>query len=240
MPSMVVTALPATSETGVMQDRVASPSTWTVQAPHRAMPQPNLVPVMPNVSLRTHNRGVLGSTLTSYRLRLTVRRTGMGDPPEKSAAGRSALAAQFGEPPAQPDEKEAVVFEEFRRLAFEGVADELENPAPHEHGQGQDPQPRHEQRGHEQGQRKRDQRNADGVAEAVDRMAMAGGVLRDPLLAAALAYPASPLTPLSENGRLRLGSGQLGRSATHQARSTTGLTSARDRSHCRALTGRAS
>ena len=30
---------------GVTQLRVASPSTWTVHAPHRPTPQPNLVPV---------------------------------------------------------------------------------------------------------------------------------------------------------------------------------------------------
>jgi hypothetical protein len=30
-----------------MQERVATPSTCTVQAPQSAMPQPNFVPVMP-------------------------------------------------------------------------------------------------------------------------------------------------------------------------------------------------
>src|SRR5256885_9654634 len=43
-PSMVVTALPPTVETGSTQERTGSPSTWTVQAPHMLMPQPNLVP----------------------------------------------------------------------------------------------------------------------------------------------------------------------------------------------------
>ena len=42
----------------VTHERVACPSTWTVQAPHRAMPQPNLVPLMPISSRRTHSRGV--------------------------------------------------------------------------------------------------------------------------------------------------------------------------------------
>jgi len=37
---------PATLETGVMQERVASPLMCTVQAPQSAMPQPNFVPVM--------------------------------------------------------------------------------------------------------------------------------------------------------------------------------------------------
>ena len=44
---MVVIFLPATAEMGVTQERVAAPLTCTVQAPHCAMPQPNLVPVSP-------------------------------------------------------------------------------------------------------------------------------------------------------------------------------------------------
>ena len=36
------------------------PLIWTVQAPHCAMPQPNLVPVIPSVSRRTHSRGICG------------------------------------------------------------------------------------------------------------------------------------------------------------------------------------
>ena len=38
----MVTERPETSLTAVMQARVASPSTWTVQAPHSATPQPIL------------------------------------------------------------------------------------------------------------------------------------------------------------------------------------------------------
>ena len=37
-------ALPATVETGVMQERVGWPSTRTVHEPHTPMPQPNFVP----------------------------------------------------------------------------------------------------------------------------------------------------------------------------------------------------
>ena len=44
---MVVTCLPATDAKGVTQERTAMPSTCTVQAPQRAMPQPNLVPGRP-------------------------------------------------------------------------------------------------------------------------------------------------------------------------------------------------
>src|ERR1700720_5029882 len=59
---MVVICLPATVLTGIEQERVATPSIWTVQAPHCAMPQPYLVPVMPIVSRKTQSRGVLSST----------------------------------------------------------------------------------------------------------------------------------------------------------------------------------
>src|SRR5438270_11261361 len=62
MPSMAVICLPATALTGIEQERIATPSTWTVQAPHCAMPQPYLVPVMPMVSRNTHSRGVESST----------------------------------------------------------------------------------------------------------------------------------------------------------------------------------
>ncbi len=35
-----------TAEIGSTQERVAAPSTWTVQAPHCATPQPYFVPVL--------------------------------------------------------------------------------------------------------------------------------------------------------------------------------------------------
>src|ERR1700676_2109842 len=63
-PSIVVTFFPETLEIGVTHDRVAVPSMCTVQAPHRAMPQPNFVPVIPSVSRRTHSSGMLGLTFT--------------------------------------------------------------------------------------------------------------------------------------------------------------------------------
>ena len=66
-PSMVVTCLPSTSETGVTQDLIATPSIWTVQAPHCAMPQPNFVPVRASCSRKTQSRGLAGSTSTVWR-----------------------------------------------------------------------------------------------------------------------------------------------------------------------------
>src|SRR5690242_12623299 len=52
---------------------MASPSKWTVQAPHSAMPQPNLVPVRPRVSRRTQSNGVSSATSTARSCPLTVR-----------------------------------------------------------------------------------------------------------------------------------------------------------------------
>src|SRR5262249_19211982 len=59
---MVTTFRPWTADTGMEHDRTVSPSTWTVQAPQAAMPQPYLVPVSPNSSLTAHSSGVSGST----------------------------------------------------------------------------------------------------------------------------------------------------------------------------------
>src|SRR5229473_4038892 len=58
---VVISEVPMLS-TGVMQERVAAPSTCTVQAPQSAMPQPNFVPVMPSTSRNTHKSGVSPST----------------------------------------------------------------------------------------------------------------------------------------------------------------------------------
>jgi hypothetical protein len=55
-----------------MQERIGLPSTCTVQAPHMATPQPNLVPVSLRCSRSTHNSGVSLPALTSRRCPLTV------------------------------------------------------------------------------------------------------------------------------------------------------------------------
>src|SRR3979490_1929079 len=70
---MVVICLPTASLTCTPQERVATPSIWTVQAPHCAMPQPYLVPVRPAFSLIAHSSGVSGSTSPSNDLPLIVR-----------------------------------------------------------------------------------------------------------------------------------------------------------------------
>src|SRR6202040_1963015 len=70
--SIVVIADVPMPSTGVMQERVATPSMCTVQAPHSAMPQPNLVPVMPSTSRSTHSSGVSPSTSTDLTVPLTL------------------------------------------------------------------------------------------------------------------------------------------------------------------------
>ena len=62
---MVVICLPATALSGSEHERVGTPSTCTVQAPHWAIPQPYLVPIRPITSRSTHSSGVSGSTSTS-------------------------------------------------------------------------------------------------------------------------------------------------------------------------------
>ena len=68
---MVVTFFPATRETWVTQERVATPSTWTVQQPHWATPQPYLVPVRFSSSRMTHSSGVSGAASTVTALPFT-------------------------------------------------------------------------------------------------------------------------------------------------------------------------
>src|ERR1700755_2218249 len=70
---MVVIFLPTASLTEVWQDRTASPLTWTVQAPHRPAPQPNLVPVICNCSRMTQSSGVSLAASTDTLRPLTVR-----------------------------------------------------------------------------------------------------------------------------------------------------------------------
>src|SRR5262249_35063925 len=53
--------------------RTATPSRWTVQAPHCAMPQPYFVPVRPTFSRNAQRRGILGSTSTLRVWPLIVR-----------------------------------------------------------------------------------------------------------------------------------------------------------------------
>src|SRR5258705_11549372 len=72
MASIVVIPEVPMLSIGVIQERMATPSTCTVQTPQSAMPQPNFVPVMPSTSRNTHNRGVSPSTSTVRSTPLTL------------------------------------------------------------------------------------------------------------------------------------------------------------------------
>lgn len=71
--------------------------------------------------------------------------------------------------------------EELGLLALERVTDELEDPAHHEHRRRHRPKFMPKERDDEHRQRRRDQRDPYGMAEAVDRVLVGTGVLRDPL-----------------------------------------------------------
>src|SRR5262249_51922258 len=73
IPSMVTILVLATAEIGVEQERTGWPLTCTVHAPQRAMPQPNLVPVIPSSSRSVHNSGVSAGRWTLSRLPLMSR-----------------------------------------------------------------------------------------------------------------------------------------------------------------------
>ena len=77
--------------------------------------------------------------------------------------------------------------EEFRRLAFEGMPDELEDPPQNEKAKSIGPQMVNEEGGHQDRDRDHDQWNAECVTKTVDRMLVAAGILRDPLLTGAVA-----------------------------------------------------
>src|SRR5207245_1415537 len=70
--SIVVISCPSASRNGNEHERTGSPSTWTVHAPQRAIPQPNLVPVSSSCSRSTHRSGVPGSASTSRTFPLTL------------------------------------------------------------------------------------------------------------------------------------------------------------------------
>src|SRR5271163_1457514 len=80
---MVVTLRPAIAESWVTQDRTAFPSKCTVQAPHNAMPQPNLVPLRPATSRSAHSKGMVGSASSVADLPLRTKVVDMIDSAEE-------------------------------------------------------------------------------------------------------------------------------------------------------------
>jgi hypothetical protein len=101
----------------------------------------------------------------------------------RAPAPTSGFAVDLCPPPADSDEEEAPVAEEFGWLAFEGVADELEDPSDYEKPERVEPQAMEEEGGDEDRNRDQNRRNAEGVAEAISRVLVAAGVLGDPLFA---------------------------------------------------------
>ena len=81
--------------------------------------------------------------------------------------------------------------EEFRRLALEGVADELENPPDEEQRQCIHPEAVQEDAGDKKWDREQDARDAQRMTHPVHRMPMTGAILRDPLLVRAMLVAAS-------------------------------------------------
>src|SRR5215468_934118 len=69
--------LPAISETCVWQAYARLPSICTMQAPHRPVPQPNLVPVSLRPSRITHNNGVCGGASVVAAWPFTVKLVAM-------------------------------------------------------------------------------------------------------------------------------------------------------------------
>ncbi len=99
----------------------------------------------------------------------------------------SHFAVHLGPPPAHAYEQEAPIVEELRRLAFEGVSDKLEDPSQNEEAESIGPQAMHKDAADKQQQRNQDGRDSERVARAVNRMLVAGRILFDPLLVAAVA-----------------------------------------------------
>ena len=79
-PSIAVTSRPSTMATAVRQERMAVPSTRTVQAPHGAIPQPCFVSVRSSASRRAHSRGRSGSVSRGCRRPFSARVIGVCDP----------------------------------------------------------------------------------------------------------------------------------------------------------------
>src|SRR5512132_4031120 len=74
---MVVTDLPTISDTCVWHENARLPSMCTMQAPHRPVPQPNLVPVSLRPSRSTHSNGVAGGASVDAAVPFTMKSVAM-------------------------------------------------------------------------------------------------------------------------------------------------------------------
>ena len=104
------------------------------------------------------------------------------------AAEALSLPRHLRQPPADAHKQKSPVLQKLRRLAFERVSDELKQPADDEESAGypeRQAQPDCERHKY---QRQHDQRNAQCVAGAIERMLMAARVLPDPLVPGAVSH----------------------------------------------------
>jgi hypothetical protein len=85
--------------------------------------------------------------------------------------------------------------EEFGGFAFEGMADELEYPSEDEERGGVNPEAMEEESGDGYRERNQNCRDAQRVAGPIDRMLVAGRVVRDPLVGGAVTEHRGDDTP---------------------------------------------
>src|SRR5262249_20161537 len=116
---MVTMFFPATSDIGMLQERIASPLRCTVQAPQSATPQPNFVPVKPSSSRKYHMSGIDGSPSNvrscPLTVTLTIRPSAGGSFSSRAAASQlrdvAESAASPGVPPQAVTKAERLVFQ---------------------------------------------------------------------------------------------------------------------------------
>lgn len=84
-------------------------------------------------------------------------------------------------PPSRSHQQEPPIVKELWKLALERVSDKLEDPAHDKQRDRNTPESRYEGNDQQQSQRDDDQRNADGMANAVHCIPMATRILRDPV-----------------------------------------------------------
>ncbi len=93
----MVIDLPPICETWVWQENARLPSMWTVQAPHRPVPQPNLVPVSLRSSRSTHSSGVAVGASVDAGLPFTTKLVAIA-----SSLFGGSRAFQIGSPRGAP------------------------------------------------------------------------------------------------------------------------------------------
>lgn len=113
---------------------------------------------------------------------LSQLRCGHGNDQLKSLFSGSPV--DLGPPPTNANKEKSPVLQELRRLAFKRVPDELEDPADDKERDSIHPKPMSKKSDYEHSKGDQDQRNAAGMAQAVDRVLVASRILRDPLLVA--------------------------------------------------------